>query len=123
MRVTATGNTHDAERFNASVAVHDTSLVPTANVDPDGGEQATLTGDCPPSADGTVYEIVLDVAVVEEAIDAGHDSVGAAGGGGVTTTGGGGVGAVGVPDLQPVTTPRMTTSAYVASRFICGKTP
>jgi hypothetical protein len=44
VRVTATPNAHEAERWSASVAVHDTELEPTVKVDPDGGEQATVTG-------------------------------------------------------------------------------
>jgi hypothetical protein len=42
--VSETGKAHDPERLPASVAVHETVVVPIGNIDPDGGEQATVTG-------------------------------------------------------------------------------
>jgi hypothetical protein len=100
IRPTLTGKTHEAERFSESVAVQDTSVDPSAKVDPDGGAQLTATGDCPPSASGVGYVTATPLADVLVEIGDGHDNVGAAGGGGVTTGGGVVVGAVGVLLVQ-----------------------
>jgi hypothetical protein len=85
-----------AVRFNVSVAVQLTSVVPIGNVVPDCGVHATPTEPCPSVVDGLSKVIATPPAfVVDRAIPATQDIDGAfatGGGGG----GGGGVGAVGV---------------------------
>jgi hypothetical protein len=51
---TATLKLHDAVRCRASVAVHDTVVVPTGKVLPLGSEQVVLTGAAPPLTVGAL---------------------------------------------------------------------
>jgi hypothetical protein len=81
-------------RFKASVALHVTAVVPIGKFSPELGEHVTLTGLCPPVADGVSKVTVNPPAfTVARETPSPHDSNGAGGGGG---GGGGGVGAVGL---------------------------
>jgi hypothetical protein len=83
-----------AVRFNESVAVQLTVVVPIGKLAPDPGEQLTLTGLCPPDAGGASKSSVIPAALtVEREMPSTHASVGGAATGG---GGGTGVGAVGV---------------------------
>lgn len=89
--MTVTPNEHELERLSASVAVHNTVVVPIGNVDPEVGAHATTTGVCPSTADGVVNVTVVPPADVVLVMTAGgHVNVGGSG-----TVGGGGVGAGG----------------------------
>ena len=54
MRDTVTGNVQELVRLCLSVAVHVIVVEPSANVDPDAGVHATVTGASPPDASGVV---------------------------------------------------------------------
>jgi len=77
-----------------------TSVVPTANVPPEGGVHSTDSGDWPPVALGAVYETVAPAAAVVFVVTGDGQLNSGGSTGGATTTGaggvGGGVGAVGV---------------------------
>ena len=53
---TRTVKPHDAVCPTASVAVHDTAVVPTEKVEPEAGVHVTVTGGVPSMADGVVNE-------------------------------------------------------------------
>jgi hypothetical protein len=89
-------NWQPACRLRASVAVQLTVVCPIGNIDPDAGEQLTLTGVCPSRASGVGNEMAMPFAlIVARLMPSSHDSVGPGGGGG----GGGGSGLFGL--LQP----------------------
>ncbi len=102
------GKLHVAVRLRASLAVHETEVVPNGNVVPDAGVHDTVTGDCPPLADGVVNVTAVPLAeVVLVVTAAGQVRLGGSGvGGGV---GGGGVGAVGL--LQAIVMPATSATA------------
>jgi hypothetical protein len=121
MRPTLTGNTHEAVRFNASVAVQETLVDPSGNVAPDGGSHATVTGVWPPSASGVGYVTNTPLAEVLLETGEGQARVGAAGGGGLAT-GGAGLGAVGVELVQSAAASSTRKQmAYRATVILCKK--
>ncbi|GMV20117.1 MAG: hypothetical protein AMXMBFR57_00660 [Acidimicrobiia bacterium] len=78
-----TANEHDAVRCSESVAVHETVVEPSGNVDPDAEEQLTVTGAWPPAGVGGAYVAGIPTLSGDSiVIDAGQLTVGAAGGGG-----------------------------------------
>jgi hypothetical protein len=122
MRPTLTGNTQAAVRFNASVAVQETSVDPTGKVVPDGGSHATVTGVWPPSASGVGYVTNTPLAEVLLETGDGQARVGAAGGGGVATGGGPALGAVGVElEQSAAASNTRKQTAYLAMLILCKK--
>ena len=97
------GKLHVAVRLRASLAVHETEVVPNGNVVPDPGVHDTATGVCPPLADGVVNVTAVPLAEVVLVVTAAGQV--RLGGSGVAVggVGGGGVGAVGL--LQPIAMP------------------
>lgn len=66
--------------FRPSVAVHCTDVVPIGNVEPDGGEQETLSGAWPPLAEGVLKVTAMpDEVVVVADIGIGQDTASDAG--------------------------------------------
>jgi hypothetical protein len=99
---TVTGNAHEAVRFNVSVAVQLTSVVPIGKFSPEDGEHVTLTDPWPPVAGGASKLTAIPAGfTVDREIPSPHDKDGgsATGGGG-----GGGVGEVGLLHAEPSTT-------------------
>ena len=81
--VTATLKLHVAVRCRASVAVQVTMVLPSGKLAPDCAEHVTATGAWPPEAVGTVKATGRGTLSGDSnEMDAGHDTVGAAGGGG-----------------------------------------
>jgi hypothetical protein len=104
--VTATLKLQVAVRCSESVAVQVTMVLPSGKFAPDWAEHVTVTGLCPPDAVGTVNDTGIGTFSGDSnEIDAGHDTVGAAGGGG------GGVGL----DPQAAAVVMATTRANVLS--------
>jgi hypothetical protein len=104
--VMVTLNWQPACRLSASVAVQLTIVCPIGNIEPDAGEQLTLTGVCPSRASGVGYEMAMPSGlIVARLMPSSHDSVGGAGGGG----GGGGGGDGELGELQPPATARTST--------------
>jgi hypothetical protein len=64
MRLTTTGNVHAAAVFLASVAWQATVVVPSGNVEPENGEQVTVTGATPPLVVGEENVTATLVVVV-----------------------------------------------------------
>ncbi|MDP2053166.1 MAG: hypothetical protein Q8L75_05995 [Acidobacteriota bacterium] len=116
MRLTVTGKLHVAVRLRESLAVHETEVVPSANVVPDAGVHDTVTGDCPPLADGVVKVTAVPLAdVVLAVIAAGHVRLGGSGMGvGVGVGVGVDVGEVGLP--HPVAMAEMSAAAPTSCR-------
>ena len=109
-----TSNEHVAVRLNESVAVHVTVVAPIGKLEPEPGEQLTLTDPWPPLAVGASKSSVMPVALmVEREIPSPHSSVGAAATGG---GGGGGVGAVG-DLLQAAATMTLMTAVPKPNRI------
>jgi hypothetical protein len=81
--VTATLKLQVAVRCRASVAVQVTIVLPSGKLAPDCAEHVTVTGAWPPEAVGTVNATGNGTLSGDSNVmDAGHDTVGAAGGGG-----------------------------------------
>jgi hypothetical protein len=72
--VTTTVDLQEALRFCASTAEHASGVVPTANNEPDVGEQLEVTGDVPPTTVGANF--TLTALPSETADGAGHVIVG-----------------------------------------------
>lgn len=105
--VTATLKLHVAVRCSASAAVQVTRVFPRGKLAPDWTEHVTATGAWPPEAVGTVKVTGIGTLFGDSTeMDAGHDTVGAAGGGG-----GGGVG----PDPHAAAPASATTTENALS--------
>jgi hypothetical protein len=63
-----TGKPHVPRRCCESVALHETFVVPTGNVDPLAGLQVVLTDDDPPVTTGAAKTTVAPLAVVACAV-------------------------------------------------------
>jgi hypothetical protein len=116
---TVTSNAHVAVRLRESVAVHVTVVVPIGKLEPDPGEQVTLTVPWPAVAVGASKSSVIPPGLIVERDTASpHVNAGASATGG---GGGGGVGAVGVL-LQPDASATMMNADAKQERIAQGFT-